>query len=288
VRATDEVRMVCVGDSFTEGMSDELRPDGRPLGWADRVARALAEPAAREPGGPGEPREPRGLREASRRLLYANLAVRGKLLDQVVEDQLDAAISFAPTLATFHAGPNDVLRRGTDMADLSARYERAVARLAGAGGRLLLFTSIGRAGGEGRLGRLLAERFARFNDNVRLVGPRHGATVVDLEPVDVLTDRRVWHVDRLHLNAEGHTRVAAAVLEQLGVTDPDLLGGSAGWWRQPLPAPAAARRRDVLAEDLRWGRTHLLPWVGRRLRGRSSGDGRAPKDPVLRPVVGDG
>ena len=150
-------------------------------------------------------------------------------------EQLDVAASFAPTITTFHAGPNDVLRRGTDLDDLFRRYDAAVARVAASSDRVILFTSIGRAGGTGRLAQFLADRFARFNRNVREVGARHGALVVDLEPVQVLTDRRLWDSDRLHLNADGHRRVAAAVLEQLDVRDPDLLGGEPGWWREPLP-----------------------------------------------------
>lgn len=260
--------LVCVGDSFTEGMSDELRPDGHHVGWSDRAAQGLAALAARD----GDS------------VAYANLAVRGKLLDQVVADQLPVVERIAPTITTFHAGPNDVLRRGTDLADLYRRYDAAVARTAAASGRTLLFTSIGRAGGTGRVAQALADRFGAFNRNVRETAARHGADVVDLERVDVLTDRRLWHTDRLHLNAEGHARVAAAVLEVLGVDDPDILGGEPGWWREPLPPRPATRRRDDLAADAQWVREHLLPWVGRRLRGTSSGDGREPKDTEPRVV----
>jgi hypothetical protein len=79
--------------------------------------------------------------------------------------------------------------------------------------------------------------------------------------------------------------VAAAVLERLGVSDPALLGGPAGWWRVPLDAaPRLGRRTDVVA-DVRWVRRYLLPWVGRRLRGVSSGDGLAPKHAELVDVV---
>jgi lysophospholipase L1-like esterase len=262
-------RLVCLGDSFTEGMCDELRPDGEYLGWADRVARALARGAV----GTGQDVE------------YANLAVRGKLLDQVVTDQLAVAASLAPTVLTFHAGPNDVLRRGTDLTDLLERYDSAVGRASEIGGRVLLFTSIGRAGGQGRVAQLLAERFARFNAGVRTVAAHYDAAVVDLEPVEVLTDRRLWYADRLHLNAGGHTRVTAAVLEQLDVDDPDLLGGPVGWWREPLPPRPATRRTADLAEDVAWARDHLLPWVMRRLRGISSGDGRSSKDLAPRRVV---
>jgi hypothetical protein len=156
-----------------------------------------------------------------------------------------------------------------------------VARVAASSERVVLFTSIGRAGGTGRLAQFLADRFARFNENVRAAGARHGALVVDLERVPVLTDRRLWHTDRLHLNADGHRRVAAAVLEQLDVRDPDLLGGMPGWWREPLPPRPPSSRRDDLGRDLAWARDHLAPWVMRRIRGTSSGDGRDPKD--LRP-----
>ena len=57
-------RFVALGDSTTEGLMD-LYPDGTFRGWADRLAARLAQD---EPD-----------------LLYANLAVRGKLARQVAE-----------------------------------------------------------------------------------------------------------------------------------------------------------------------------------------------------------
>jgi hypothetical protein len=33
--------------------------------------------------------------------------------------------------------------------------------------------------------------------------------------------------------------------------------------------------------EVRWHRQYFLPWVWRHLRGRSSGDGRVAKRPVL-------
>src|SRR5690348_4916330 len=58
-------RFVALGDSTTEGLMD-LNPDGTYRGWADRLAERLAQD---EPD-----------------LLYANLAVRGKLARQVREE----------------------------------------------------------------------------------------------------------------------------------------------------------------------------------------------------------
>jgi lysophospholipase L1-like esterase len=250
---------VAVGDSFTEGLEDEIGPAGRHRGWADRVAAGLA----REPGS----------------LLYANLAVRGRLLDQVVAAQLPAALELAPDLVSFHAGPNDLLRPRADVPALLVRYDAAVAALAAAGIRTVLFTVIERTG-TGRTAYRLAARFRAFNAGVRATAERHGAVLVDLAAVPVLADRRLWHEDRLHLAPEGHARVAAAVLAALGIERSD-------WWRSELPGSPRASRAAALAADARWVRVHLLPWIGRRLRGVSSGDRVAAKHVELVEVIPD-
>jgi lysophospholipase L1-like esterase len=261
--------VIALGDSFTEGMSDELRPDGHHRGWADRVVEQLAR------GTPG--------------LRYANLAVRGKLLDEVVVEQLLPARAQiddpSTTLVTFHAGPNDLLRPGADTTSVALRYERAVRLLSDTGVRVLLFTVIPRAGGTGRTATALAERFEAFNETVRATASRHGAVLADQGRIPALQDRRMWDLDRLHLNADGHARVAALVLSSLSDSGVDVPGdpasATADWWREPLPpAPPSTRRQDLAADAVWFGR-HLLPWVGRRLRGTSSGDGRDAKDVTL-------
>ena len=257
---------VALGDSFTEGLEDELGPDLRHRGWADRVAAALAT----EQG----------------QLRYANLAIRGRLLDGVIAEQLPVALQLRPDLASFQAGLNDVLRPKVELPALLRRYDAAVGRLADAGIRPLLFTAIGRTGGRGRTADLLAERFGAFSDGVRATAERYGAVLVDQGSAPALHDRRLWHEDRLHLNAEGHARIAAAALEALGRDDPALLGGPVGWWRDPLPQGPATRRSADLLADVRWVRRHLLPWVGRRLRGVSSGDAVVPKHAELVDVLG--
>src|SRR6187549_2431628 len=133
---------VALGDSFTEGLEDELGPDGRHRGWADRVAAALA--------------------VQNGRLQYANLAVRGRLLDQVIAEQLPVALTLAPALISFHAGPNDVLRPRVDLPALLGRYESAVQQLRATGAQVLLFTVIQRVGGTGRTADMLAARFGAF------------------------------------------------------------------------------------------------------------------------------
>lgn len=257
-------RFVAVGDSFTEGLQDGPGTDGHFAGWADRVATALAA---------GEDT-----------LSYANLAVRGRLLDEIVAEQVPAALALDPDVVSFHGGGNDVLRPGVEIADIARRYEDAVARLATEVPTLLLFTIVERSGPSGRLADRLAGRIGALNAAIRRVATTHRATLIDTADLAPLQDRRLWHEDRLHLNPEGHARVAAAVLDALRV--PDVTTDQpADWWRAPLPplpTPSLLRRRQ---DDLRWATRHLAPWVVRRLRGTSSGDGIVAKRPELVDVV---
>ncbi|MFE6334957.1 SGNH/GDSL hydrolase family protein [Streptomyces sp. NPDC057806] len=245
--------LVALGDSFTEGMSD-LLPDGTYRGWADLLAARMA---TRAPG-----------------FRYANLAVRGKLIGQIVQEQVHVAAAMQADVVTLVGGLNDTLRPKCDMGRVRALLEEAVELLAPSCKQLVLMHSPGRQGPVlQRFRPRMEELFACIDD----LAARHGALVVDLYGAPSLADPRLWDVDRLHLTSEGHRRVAEAVWQTLGYEpeDPE--------WRTPLPAslpPGWASRR---AADARFARQHLLPWIGRRLTGRSSGDGLPPKRPDLRP-----
>ncbi len=244
---------VALGDSFTEGMSDTM-PDGAYRGWADLLARRLA---AESPG-----------------FRYANLAVRGKLIGQIVDEQVEPTVAMGADLVTLVGGLNDVLRPKCDVDEVCARLEEAVVRLAPGCRQLVLMRSPAR---RGPVATRFMPRMLRLFDFVEELADKHGALVIDLFGAEVLGDQRMWADDRLHLNAEGHRRVAEAVWQGLGL--------AAGHdWREPLPPyrpPAWIARRSA---DLRFTREHLVPWVGRRLTGRSSGDGLPPKRPELLPL----
>lgn len=244
---------VAVGDSFTEGLND-LGPDGAYRGWADRLAGHLA-----DSGGP---------------LRYANLAVRGRLLRQIVADQVPRAVELRPDLITFSAGGNDLLRPRTDPDALAVAIEDAVRRLRETGADVLMFTSFDTR--DVPVLRRVRGKMAMYNLHVRSIADRHGCRLVDLWSMRLLIDPRAWAADRLHLSAEGHRRVALAACEALGVP-------ADGDWRDPWPAAPAAGWLDSRMSDLRWARTYFLPWVQRRLQGRSSGDGVTAKRPDLLP-----
>lgn len=100
---------VAMGDSFTEGMCDEY-PDGTYRGWADLVATRLAVDSGPDFG-------------------YANLAIRGRLLDQVIAEQLDPTLAMRPDLVSFAAGGNDILRPRVDPRALVERIDPVIARI---------------------------------------------------------------------------------------------------------------------------------------------------------------
>ncbi|WP_405641635.1 SGNH/GDSL hydrolase family protein [Streptomyces sp. NBC_00019] len=248
--------LVALGDSFTEGMSDRL-PNGSYRGWADVLASRMA---AVTPG-----------------FRYANLAVRGKLIQQIVEEQVDVAVAMRPDVITLVGGLNDTLRPKCDMGRVRALLTEAVERLAPSCEQLVLMRS------PGRQGPVLARFRPRMEELFECVdglAEKHGAIVVDLYGAPSLGDPRLWDVDRLHLTAEGHRRVAEAVWQTLGYDPEDTE------WRTPMPAtlpPGWAARRVA---DARFARQYLLPWIGRRLTGRSSGDGLPAKRPDLLPYEG--
>ncbi|MFF9815715.1 SGNH/GDSL hydrolase family protein [Streptomyces sp. NPDC014006] len=245
--------LVAVGDSFTEGMSD-LLPDGSYRGWADLLAARMA---ARTPG-----------------FRYANLAVRGKLIGQIVEEQVPVAAAMDADVITLVGGLNDTLRPKCDMGRVKGLLTEAVERLAPSCKQLVLMHSPGRQGPVlERFRPRMEELFACVDD----LAARHGALVVDLYRAPGLSDPRMWDVDRLHLTAEGHRRVAEAVWQALGheAEDAD--------WHAALPTALPPNWIARRIADARFTRQHLLPWIGRRLTGRSSGDGRPPKRPELLP-----
>ncbi|WP_255953826.1 SGNH/GDSL hydrolase family protein [Streptomyces odontomachi] len=247
---TGHTSLVAVGDSFTEGMSD-LLPDGTYRGWADLLAARMAA------GTPG--------------FRYANLAVRGKLIGQIVSEQVPVAAAMQADVITLVGGLNDALRPRCDLGRVCALLEEAVERLAPSCRQLVLMRSPGRQGPVlERVRPRMETLFTRIDD----LATRHGAMVVDLYGAPVLADPRLWDDDRLHLTAEGHRRVAEAVWEALG-NEPQ------HDWRAQLPVAVPPRWMARRAADLRFAQRHLLPWVGRRLTGRSSGDGRPPKRPQL-------
>lgn len=245
--AGEPVRYVAIGDSFTEGIGDDTH-DGR-WGWASQVAAALAARSAVP-------------------VLHANLAIRGRTLSQIVAEQLETVLTLspAPTLLSFCGGGNDLLRPGFSVQTAIRQTEHAIDRCLDVGVDVVLLSPadpsdhlpFGRT--IHRRGHLLATANARLAE-------RKSVPFVDVSHDLALRHRRFWSADRLHLNVSGHTRVSEMVLAAVTATEPP---------PAPVLIPAS---RPAIRDELRYLRTYVVPWLGRRLRGTSSGDGRSARVP---------
>jgi lysophospholipase L1-like esterase len=264
MRAAGIGSFIALGDSFTEGVGDPTTDGTACRGWADRFADTLALHSG-------------GLR-------YANLAVRGKLLAEILAEQVPAAIAMAPDLVSLVGGGNDLLRPRTDPDDVAATFELAVASLTAAGCTVMAFTGFDPKAFP--VLRLYRGKAAVLSMHVREIASRHGCLLADLWAMRVLSDRRIWTADRLHMGPEGHRRVAMLACEVAGVP-------VTADWRAPLPAEppgpgtsgAASTWLAARWQDVQWATEHAAPYLSRRLHGIGSGDGRLPKRPVLTPVA---
>jgi lysophospholipase L1-like esterase len=243
------MRYVAIGDSFTEGVGD-WREDGTPRGWADRVAEGLAA-AGPEP------------------VHYANLAIRGRLLVPIVTDQLPAALALdpLPTLLTFNGGGNDMLRPGHDTSVQMGLIRASLEKCLEVGVRPVLLSGPDPSDGL-PLGRTVHERGAALTEAGRNLADDLGILYVDGFSDQELREAQFWCDDRLHLNPYGHARMAMKVLTALGVESP----------AEPGPAPSVWY--EGFGAEVRYYRRHVGPWLGRRIRRRSSGDGRSAKHPT--------
>lgn len=249
-------RYVAIGDSTTEGLDD---PDGHGgyRGWADRLAERIA--------------------ALQGSLLYANLAVRGRTTKQIRDEQLATAIAMRPDLATVVSGTNDVLRPRFDEDRIGAMVEEMQRALIDGGATVITFT-LPDLREVMPFARLMGVRTEALNDVLRGACARSGALLLDLAKHPVAGDARLWSGDRLHANSQGHARIADALAYTLG------LPGTDTSWFDPLPPAPPRSFAEKAAAEIAWGRKFLMPWMWRHLRGKSSGDGREPKRPVLAPL----
>lgn len=249
-------RYVAIGDSLSEGIGDEPWPDGTPRGWTDRLAEQLAAHHGR--------------------IDYANLAVRGYRSAQIRDTQVEAALALEPDYVSLTAGMNDLLRPRFEPDALRRSLIEIVAPFTAKGVRVAVvpIPDISRVS---PVAPLIARRRLALNAIYQHLTEHHGMLPPAETEGTVFEDPRAWDTDRLHLSPLGHERLARAAADVFGLPD------SAGWGEVPKgEAPGRSLRTEVT-----WWRTYVAPWVGRRLTGRSSGDGITAKQPELVRLTAD-
>ncbi|MDN3495957.1 SGNH/GDSL hydrolase family protein [Planococcus sp. APC 4015] len=248
-------RYVAIGDSFTEGIGDPGPGTDDHIGWADRVAQVLS---SHVPD-----------------FAYANLAVRGKLIRQIVATQIEPALDLKPDLITFSAGGNDVIRPGSDPDAVAEIFEDGVVQLSSTGATLVVFTGIDTHFTP--VFRGIRGKVAIYNENIRAIAEKYDCIVADQWALKEVQDMRFFDDDRLHYNTLGHHEVARMVLRALAVPN-DLEP------MQPDPIPVRTWR-EARTVDFVWAREYLVPWVLRRVRQQSSGDHITAKRPSPLPMT---
>jgi len=249
-------RYVAIGDSQTEGLWDG-DDDAGLIGFADRFAAMID---SVHPG-----------------LQYANLAIRGTLVADVLRTQVPQALAMQPDLITVCAGMNDVIQPGRKFGRALADLETLYAALAESGiPRLqVVTTTFPNVAQLIPLGRIVSPRVARINNTIRAAADRYGFALVDLYTAASISDPEMWTIDRFHASTRGHVLFAAAAAEAIN------LAGSNHDWAEPSSNPPRPSFAGRAYEQLRWMQDLFMPWFWRRLRGYSSAHGRAPKRPQL-------
>jgi lysophospholipase L1-like esterase len=242
-------RFVALGDSFTEGVGDP-HPDSRNglRGWADRVAAQLA---AEDPD-----------------FRYANLAVRGRVMDDIVTEQVSLCTLLEPDLVTIYAGMNDLMALAVDTDAVMARYADGLKTLRQTGAVVLAFTAPDL--GAKPLFRGLRGRAAIYNELLRTITDDLGIGLVDFWRFDEFRDPLLWDHDRVHLSPLGHEVMAGRVLEALPI----------GRRSAPNFVPAPSSGADLYT-NVRWAMSFAAPWAIRRLRRMTPGAGIEPKSTTL-------
>jgi lysophospholipase L1-like esterase len=249
-------RYVALGDSFTEGVGDPYPPSPNGLrGWADRVAVALA--------------------QTNPELKYANLAVRGRRMNEILDEQIHTAVMMEPDLVTIYAGMNNLLLLRNDVDAMMARYAEGLKTLQQTGAVVLAFTAADL--GTVPLIRRLRGRAAVYNELLRGIADDLGLSLVDFWRYTEFRDARLWDGDRIHLSPLGHERFAAKVLDTLAVSH-DLSTRSAALLQSAPPV------RDLRA-NLRWTAAFATPYIAKRVRLAKRGAGVDPKLTTLTKVL---
>jgi len=249
---------VAIGDSLSEGLGDFTFAESRHhSGWTDRLAALLAEESAS-----------RGVE-----FHYANLALRGSKMRTIMGKQLEDALRLQPDLVTVMAGSNDFMTK--DLAALETVFRDGLRLLQAAGCDVVVANTIRPA--HIRFFSRVLPRAQRMSEMINRVAAELDIAVIDVHGIHDFTDLAFWAEDMVHFSGHGHIRVANSAAGVLGLSHriPEAP-------KHEMVAPA----RDLFS-TIRWYWEYVIPFIERRLRGTSSGDGLTAKHSSLVPFRGN-
>lgn len=241
---------VALGDSLTEGLGDfDFEVSRFGCGWADRLAELLARVAY----------------EAGENFDYANLALRGSSLYEILTAQLEDALKLKPDFVTIFAGSNDFMRPKSSHPEMKALLRGAVERLHASGAHVLLVNTVNPV--HLKLFQPLAYKAREMSALINSVGEEHDVPVLDLFEMNEFANLEFWCDDMVHFSGYGHIRIANRAGQMLGLDQ--------GF--EETDFERMVRPDRGIAGVANWTVRHVIPYLVRRIRRKSSGDGLEPK-----------
>ena len=251
-------KYVAIGDSLSEGLGDWGFEHGREgCGWTDRLAGLLGQQAA----------------IYGQDLEYANLAIRGSKMLEILTAQLEDALALKPDLVTIMAGSNDFMTREKNLPELERVFREGLELLLAAGCDVVVANTINPI--HLRVFAKVAPKANRMSAMIERVAADLGIRVIDVHGIESFKDLCFWAEDMVHFSGHGHIKVANAAAAVLGVSH--RMRESAHFEMTPPPRG--------FVDTVRWFWVWVLPFFERRIRGTSSGDGMQPKHLQLAPYA---
>lgn len=157
----------------------------------------------------------------SHHVVLRSFAVGGSRASDVLRNQTDPAIDFAPDVFFVSVGANDVIK-GVPIRSFASNLDRLIGKLIDTGA-VVVQSGVGILGTIPRLypplSTLMSRRARRFDAIHWKISEIHGSAVVDQWSDDARiwnTDRSLWAADRFHVSATGHARWADTAWKTIG------------------------------------------------------------------------
>lgn len=244
-----------IGDSLSEGLGDfTFHQNRHQNGWTDRLANILAKEAA----------------DSGFDFHYANLALRGTKLNTIMQQQLRHALRLQPDLVTVMAGSNDLMSK-VPLEELRSTFHNGLQELLAAGCDVVVANTINPT--HLRVFKPLLPHAKAFSAMLAEVAEELDIPVLDVHGIESFRDLIYWAEDMVHFSGHGHIKVANQAAELLDLR-----------YRYPELGFLGETPARGIFETAKWVSRDVLPFVKRKLRGVTSGDGMLPKQLELQPL----
>lgn len=191
-------RFVAIGDSFTEGIGDEV--EGIALkSWVDHFVQLCVND-----------------------IEYANFAKRGLVTKEIRSQQLEKALTFNPDLVSLIAGANDVLKGRWNHYAYKEDMKCMIDTLSKTGADIMIanlpdFTV--RLPFSTEKKQVLKEQLLEANEVILSLSREHQLHHIDFWNHQLVNDNTLWSKDFIHPNSKGYVKVAELIFSSLPVHD---------------------------------------------------------------------